>query len=170
MSTPTNGPDKAQASASEPSDEDLKSAPVVAITEVAGGVVEANGEAVRVCFQTATQGLVTLHFEASVLAQLAEMVVNFQNAAFRAAKKAGKPPQRVYFHVSSFGVAEMANGVLMHLNMNEQAERLYVLGDPGHAVALGQALIKQAGITSRNRGAAGLTARPRKLILPGNAH
>lgn len=151
-----------------PTPEELAAAPVVAIEAVHNAGSDPLGETVRIAVQTATQGIVQLHFEVATLGTLIEAALAAQNAAFKSAQRAGKPQEMAYFVVKSFGVGELTGlpKVMMHINMGEPAERLYVFPEAGGAIQLAQALIKQAGINTRTYG--GVLPPTRKLILPGH--
>ena len=129
-------------------DEQLAAAaPQVAIERVIASGHSDSGALVSLCVETGTQGEVTLVIEAGKVPGMIDVLAAELVRAFKAAEIAGgEPPRRMMFPVQGFAVGEVSDshGVLLTLNQGQPGERHFLIGNPQHAIALAQALIKQA--------------------------
>jgi hypothetical protein len=150
------------------SDEEMAaSAPQVAIERIILAGHNETGELVSVCVETGTQGAVSLVIEADKLFGMIDMLMTALASADKRAGLAGKLPPRFMFPLHAFAVGEIDGRVLLTINQDRPGERNYLVAEPQYAAQIGQALIKQAGLSSRKT----MVHDGLRLILPGrNGH
>jgi hypothetical protein len=168
-------PDVTRETPERPDDKTLGEAiaagPIVGVEQLVGVGCDEQGSAVQFAVKTATQGVVRLQMDLKTVCALIDSAIAVRGQAEDKAQKAGIKVPHSLTVISKYAIGDIPGvaGVIMTLNYELPNSQMFLIPTSNDAAAMGQGLIRQAGICrqmERIVGAPGGANGKRGLILP----
>ena len=172
---PKGLPDVTRETSERPDDktlgESIAAGPIVGVEQLVAVGCDEQGSAVQLAVKTATQGVVRLQMDIETLCALIDTAIAVRGQANDKAQKAGFDVPHSLTPIDKFAIGDIVgvSGVVMTLNYELPNSQMFLIATSNDAAALGQGLIRQAGIcrqTERIVRPPGGHNGKRGLILP----